>query len=83
MSEKGIIVSNNDTEVTREQSTPHFPKNEHFLLFDTHMYLCISECKKCSFFWKIWRALKICYLRVVIRVFVLLLTQLYLDASSK
>ena len=38
------------TGVARKQSTPNFPKNEHFLPPDTHMYVCVSECKKCSFF---------------------------------
>ena len=29
-----------------------FRQNEHFLLPDTHTYLCVSEGKKCSFFEK-------------------------------
>ena len=37
-------------EVTRIQSTPNFPKKEHFLPPDTHTYVCVSGCKKCSFF---------------------------------
>ena len=32
---KGLISK---TEVTRKQSTPDFPKNEHFSPYDTHMY---------------------------------------------
>ena len=31
------------------QSTPNFPKNEHFLPPYTHKYACISGGKKCSF----------------------------------
>ena len=36
-----------------------FCKNEHFLPPDTHTYVCVcvSGDKKCSFLWKIWRAL--------------------------
>ena len=37
-------------EVTREQSTPNFPKNERYLPPDTHTYVCVSGGKKCSFF---------------------------------
>ena len=35
-----------------KQSTPNFPKNEHFWLPDTHTYVCVSGGKKCSFFGK-------------------------------
>ena len=35
-----------------KQSTPSFPKNEHFLPSDTHTYVCGSGTKKCSFFGK-------------------------------
>ena len=35
-----------------KQSTPNFPKNEHFLAPDTHTYVCVSGGKKCSFFEK-------------------------------
>ena len=35
--------------------------------------VCISGSNKCSFFWKIWRALFSCYLHEI-RLFVLLLT---------
>ena len=38
--------------ISRKQSTPNFPKNEHFLLPDTHTYVCVSGGKKCSFFGK-------------------------------
>ena len=34
-----------------------FPKSKHFLLPDTHMCVCVSGGKTCSFFRKIWRAL--------------------------
>ena len=36
--------------VTRKQSTPNFPKNEHFLPPDTHT--CVSGGKKCLVFGK-------------------------------
>ena len=38
--------------VSRKQSTPYIPKNEHFLPHDTHMYVSISGGKKYSFFGK-------------------------------
>ena len=38
--------------VSRKQSTSKFPKNEHFLLPDTHTYVCVPGGKKCSFFGK-------------------------------
>ena len=43
------------TGLSRKQSTPNFPRNEHFLPPDTHTYVCVSgRCvsggKKCSFF---------------------------------
>ena len=34
----------------KKQSTPNFPKNEHFLLPDTYTYVCVSGGKKCSLF---------------------------------
>ena len=34
----------------KKQSTPNFPKNEHFLPSDTHTCVCVSRGKKCSFF---------------------------------
>ena len=41
------------TEITRKQSKLNFPpKIEHFLLLDTHTYVCVSGGKKCSFFRK-------------------------------
>ena len=43
-------MANLKTEVTRKQSTPNFRKNKHVLPPNTHMYVCISESKKCSFF---------------------------------
>ena len=36
-------------QVTRKQSTPNVPKNEHFLPHDTHTYVCVSGDKKCAF----------------------------------
>ena len=44
--------SNLKTGVPRKQSTPNFPKNEHFLPSDMHAHVCVSEGKKCSFFGK-------------------------------
>ena len=44
--------TNLKTEVIRTQSTPNFPKKEHFLPPDTHRYVCVSGGKKCSFFGK-------------------------------
>ena len=38
--------------VSRKQSTSKFPNNEHFLLPDTHTYVCVPGGKKCSFFGK-------------------------------
>ena len=34
-------------------STPNLPKNEHFLLLDTHIYVSVSMGEKCSFFIKL------------------------------
>ena len=33
--------------VLQENSTPNFPRNEHFLLPDTHTPQCVSGVKKC------------------------------------
>ena len=50
--------TNLKTGVSRKQSTPRFPKNEHFLPPDTHTYVYISGGgKKSWFFRKIWCAL--------------------------
>ena len=35
-------------EVTRKQSTPNFPKNEHFLLPDMHTYVALKDLRKAS-----------------------------------
>ena len=40
-------------------------------------YPSLSVGKKCSFFWKIWRALFLCYLRFEIRLFALLPTNFH------
>ena len=70
------------TEVTRKQSMPSFPKNEHLLPPDTHT-VCVSWGKKRSFFGKIWHALISCYLRFEIYLFALLLAKyLYLRKSA-
>ena len=66
--------------MTRKQSTPNFPKNEHFLPL-TCAYVCVSEGKKCSFFWKIWRALFSCCLHFEIRV-CLITDELITDEAS-
>ena len=34
--------------VSRKQSTPNFPKNEHFLPPVKHRHVCVSRGKKCS-----------------------------------
>ena len=68
-------------EVTRKQSTPNFPKNEHFLSPDTHT--CVLEGKKCSFFWEIWRTLFSCYLRFEIRLFALMPTNCKFEKNPK
>ena len=36
--------------VSGKQSTPNFPKNEHFLPPDTHTNVCASRGNNCSFF---------------------------------
>ena len=61
-------------EVIGKQSSPNFPENEHFLLPNTHTYVCLSGAKKISFFQKIWRALFSCYLHFEIRLFAVLPT---------
>ena len=42
---------NLETGVSRKQSTPNVPKNKHSPPY-THIYVCVSGCKKCSFFGK-------------------------------
>ena len=42
-------MANLKTGFTRKQRTPDFLKNEHFLPNDTHMHVCVSGDKKCSF----------------------------------
>ena len=44
--------ANLKTGVSRKQSTPNFPKNEHFLPSDTHTYKCVSGGKNVRFFGK-------------------------------
>ena len=39
--------ANLKTGVLREQSTPHFPKNKHFLPPDSYTHVCVSGGKKC------------------------------------
>ena len=38
--------------VSRKQSTPSFPKDEHFLSPNKHRHECVSGSNKCSFFGK-------------------------------
>ena len=70
-----VLVSNKakranlKTDVIRKQSTPNFPKNEHFLPRDTHTCVCVSGGKKCSFFRKFGM---LCFLITPILRFVLL-----------
>ena len=56
------------TGVSRKQSTPNFPKNEHFLPPDTHTYVCVSGGKKCSFFGKFGM---LCFLKTPVLRFAL------------
>ena len=55
--------------VSRKQSTPDFPKNEYFLPPGTHMYVCVSGSKKCSFFGKFG---VLCFLETPVLRFALL-----------
>ena len=54
----GYIVGNKAKEpfskrmFQKKQSTPNFPKSEHFSLPDKRMYVCVSWGKKCLFFGK-------------------------------
>ena len=57
------------TGVSRKQSMPNFPKNEHLLPPDTHMYVCISGGKKCLFFGKLG---VLCFLETSVLRFTLL-----------
>ena len=72
LSLNSLIISkraNLKTVVSRKQSTPNFPKNEHFLPPDTHTYVCVSGGKKCSFFGKFG---VLCFLETPVLRFVLL-----------
>ena len=55
--------------VRRKQSTPNFPKNEHFLPPDKHAYVDVSKGKKCSFFGKLG---VLCFLKRPVLRFALL-----------
>ena len=55
--------------VSRKQSTPNFPKNEHFLPLDMQTYVCVSWGKKCSFFGKFG---VLCFLETSVLRFALL-----------
>ena len=55
--------------VSRTQSTPNFLKSEHLLPPDTHMYVCVSRGKKCSFFGKLG---VFCFLETAVLRFALL-----------
>ena len=41
--------ANLKTDVTRKQSMPNFPKNEHFLPSDTHTCVCVSGVRNVYF----------------------------------
>ena len=45
-------MANLETGVLRKQSTPNFPKNEHYLPPDTRTYECVSGGEKGLFFGK-------------------------------
>ena len=60
--------------VPLNQSTPTFPKNEHFLRRDTRMCVCIRGLG-IFVFHKIWRALFSCYFCFEIHSFALLTTK--------
>ena len=44
----GQLRANPKTGVAKKQSTPNFPKNEHFLPPDMHTCVCVSGVKKFS-----------------------------------
>ena len=56
------------TDVSKKQSTPNFPKNEYFVLPDTHTYVCVSGDKKCSCFGKFG---VLCFLETLVLRFAL------------
>ena len=53
----------------KKQSAPNFSKKQYFLPPDTHLYVCVSGVKKCSFFGKFG---VLCFLETPILRFVLL-----------
>ena len=56
--------------VSRKQSTPNFPKNDYFLLPDTHTYVRVRVMgKKYSFFGKFG---VLCFLEIAVLRFALL-----------
>ena len=67
--ENNSSVIRHKGESSRKQSTPNFPKNEHFLPPDTQTYVCLSGGKKCSFFWKFG---VLCFLETPVLRFALL-----------
>ena len=71
-----LIRLNLETVATRKQSTPNFSKNDHFLSPDMHTLICLSGCKKCSFFGKF---VAFCFLvTTVLRVILLPATNVML-----
>ena len=56
-------------DVSRKQSKPNFPKNEHFLPPDTHRYVCVAGGRKCLFFGKFGM---LCFLEISVLRFALL-----------
>ena len=52
-----------------KKSTPNVPRDEHFFPPDTYTYVCVSGCKKCSFFGKFGM---LCFLETPVLRFALL-----------
>ena len=42
------------TEITRKQSSPNFPKNDHFLPPDMHTCMCVSGVRNIRFLKNLW-----------------------------
>ena len=76
-----MYVSSAIMDVTRKQSTPNFPKNEHFLSPNTQTYVCVPG-RNMFVFQKIWRALFSCNTRFEIRSIALLLKVFSIDLSQ-
>ena len=55
--------------VSRKQSAPGFPKNEHLSPPDKHTHVCVSGGKKCEFFGQFG---VLCFLEIPVLRFALL-----------